>query len=184
MLDWLGNLGDFIGGVGVVGGSLFVGVQLRSAQKQMQANALQARMDTRINLWMKSVEEGAYPSAREKLQEHGLHTVESKFQDLPYLSWKEKQASALHFTAEMLYFQYLFYLRKKGLIEADQSGPLDIMQALASGPCRAEWKLVRPTGNFPEDFCQHVDGIAERWAAGDPTLREALRPRSIDDGDL
>ncbi len=150
----------------------------------MQANALQARMDTRINLWMRSVEEGAYPSARDKMREHGLHTAEMDFQDLPHLSWKEKSAIGLHFTSELLYFQYLFYLRKKGLIEADQSAPLDILGSLSSGPYRAEWKSLRPTGNFPEDFCQHVDGIAARWAAGDPTLPDAFRPRSIRDGDL
>jgi len=124
----------------VVGGLLFVGVQLRSARKQMQANALQARVDTRINLWMKAVEEGAFPSAREKMREHDLHTAELDFQDLPHLSWKEKNAIGLHFLSELLYLQYLFYLRKKGLIEADQSAPLDQMGSLAFAASSRRWR--------------------------------------------
>jgi len=41
---------------------------------------------------------------------------------------------------------------------------------LASAPYRARWKVLRPSGDFPEDFSQHVDRIAALWASGELTL--------------
>lgn len=169
MIDLLGNLGDFIGGIAVVGGLLFVGIQLKSARDQMHAGALQARIDTRINLWVSQVEEGAYVRARVKMREHNSQVVEASFVDLPYLDVSEIWALQMHFTSELVYFQYLFYLRKKGLIEADQALPLTRIDLLSSAPYRASWKMLRPSGNFPEDFCQHVDEIVARWESGELT---------------
>lgn len=169
MIDLLGNLGDFIGGFAVVGGLVFVGIQLKSARDQMQAGALQARIDTRINLWISQVKEGAYASARVKMRDHDLHVAEVPFMALPHLDIAEIAALQTHFSSELVYLQYLFYLRKKRLIEPDQALPLNRIDLLWSAPCRAQWKMLRPTGNFPEDFCQHVDEIAARWESGDLT---------------
>lgn len=51
MLETLGNIGEFLGGMAVIASLVYVGFQLRETQKQMHANSLQQRINTRIQVW-------------------------------------------------------------------------------------------------------------------------------------
>lgn len=164
MLETLANFGEFIGGIAVLASLVYVGFQLQATRKQVRANTLQQRIDSRINTWLQFFDSEALQSARDKFFEHELYKLDENFSDIEELTLRERRALERELYIELVYFQNLHYQLSNGLIEPEQSLPLSYMRCLMHAPHRRHWKdEIRLIGHFPQDFIRHVDGIVKKY---------------------
>lgn len=163
-MEPLANFGEFIGTIAVVLSLVYVGYQLSEARKQARADTLQRRMDTRINIWAQALDREALNSAREKYFEFELYKVDELPWDIEELDVSERRALNLELLIELVYFDNLFYQRKHGLIEKNDSLPLDYMNCFRNAPQRRLWKdNFRGSDHFPPDFVAHADAIVKKY---------------------
>jgi hypothetical protein len=71
MLETLGNLGDFVGGIAVVLSLLYVAFQIREGRRQRRAQALQDRISMRTGIWSDRQDKVALREALRKLTVSG-----------------------------------------------------------------------------------------------------------------
>lgn len=163
-MDTLANIGEFVGGIAVVLSLFYVGYQLRESRRQARADALQRRIDTRIGIWSHGLDREALISAREKFFDYELYKRDDSVWDIEELDIPEKRALEFELRIEIIYFQNMFYQRKHGLIERDESLPLDYMACFRNAPNRRGWKdSFRLNNHFPPDFIAHVDGVVKKY---------------------
>lgn len=164
MLEQLANIGELLGGIAVVASLLYVGVQLRENRKQMRANALQLRVDSRIAIWNTQLETEALHSARDKYFEHELYKRDALLDELEELTLRERRACSSALIIDLVHFQNQFYQQEHQIIEREHNKPLDYMGFLIPSPHRREWKdKLRLNGHFPNDYIAHVDEIVKKY---------------------
>lgn len=164
MLESLANLGEFLGGIAVLGSLVYVGFQLQATRKQIRANTLQQRVDSRTSVWLQILDAKALHSARDKFFEHELYRVDESFADIEELTLQERRALEQELLIELVYFQNLHYQLTSGLIEPEQCLPLYYMRCLSRAPQRRYWKdVIRLMNHYPRDFVSHVDNIVKQY---------------------
>ncbi len=166
VIETLGNIGDFVGGLAVVISLLYVGFQLSQTRRQLNAQSLQDRINTRINVWNAQLDAGVLQSALAKLEEHGDFHREVSTQELEYLTSAERRAFANSLTIELVYFQNLYYQREQKLLEDEQSLPLDLINVMGIGPHRWVWKnSIVYRSHYPKNFSIHIESIVNKHSA-------------------
>ncbi len=65
----------------------------------------------------------------------------------------------------MEYSQNLFYQRKLGLLDADQSTWIDAMPLMRQKVYRTAWQGHKELGVYPADFVAHIDNIIAKQDA-------------------
>jgi hypothetical protein len=143
---------------------IYVGIQLRETRKQMQANALQLRMDSRIAIWNRQLDSEALHSARDKFFEHELYKRDVLLDEIEELTLRERRADSSALVIELIFAQNQFFQRKRQKIDEEQYKPLDYMNFLIPAPHRREWKdRLRLNGYFPNDYISHVDEVVKKY---------------------
>ena len=166
MLETLAYLGEFLGGLAVILSLIYVGFQLNETRKQMKANALQQRINTRINIWTGQLEWDAYHSALDKFFEHELYKLDLQYHEIEELTLRERRALQHHLTIELVYFQNLFYQVKHNIIDEEECTPLKYMMCFNPAPARRHWKdFLRLNNHFPFEFVAHTDEIVKKYDA-------------------
>ena len=164
MLENLGHLGEFLGGLAILIPLVYISLQLREAERQRRAEAMQNRINLRIRIWQQELEYDALHAAWDKFYEEELYKQDSDFHEIEQLTLRERRALIKNMELELLYFQLLFYQREKGIIGDEESGPLNYIMTMRPAPHRRHWKDVhRLIDHFPRDFVSHVDTIVQRF---------------------
>jgi hypothetical protein len=164
MLEQLANIGELLGGIAVLASLIYVGVQLRDNRRQMQANALQLRIDSRIAIWNKQLDPEALHSATDKFFEHELYKRDVLLDEIEELTLRERRASSSTLAIELIFAQNQFFQKKQQIIDEEQYKPLNYMSFLIPAPYRREWKdRFRLNGYFPNDYISHVDAVVKKY---------------------
>ncbi|MBT4160822.1 MAG: hypothetical protein HOE54_05900 [Gammaproteobacteria bacterium] len=164
MLEDLANISEFVGAIVVLISLVFIGYQLTQTRKQLRADALQQRINTRLQTWNDQLDKAAYQSALEKIFEFELYRKDVKPYELEQLTRAEQQAMFNALAIELVYFQNLYYQRAEGMINHDQSLPLDYIRVFSMAPRRRQWKdQLRISNHFPPEFILHVDAIVKKY---------------------
>lgn len=143
---------------------IYISYQLVVLRKLSQAEALQKRMDSRINVWLHELDSGSLHSARDKFFEHELYKLDEKFSDIEELTLRERRALEQELYIELVYYQNLHHQLGLGIMEPEQSLPLKYLRCLMHAPQRRHWKdQVRLSNQFPEAFVRHVDSVVKRY---------------------
>ncbi len=173
MLEQLANIGEFLGGIAVVASLIYVGVQLRENRKQMQANAAQLRIDSRIAIWNRQLDSDALHCARDKFFEHELYKRDVLLDELEELTLRERRASSSALAIEIIFSQNQFFQKNQQIINEEQYSPLAYMSFLIPAPHRREWKdKLRLSGYFPNDYIAHVDEIVKKYDRAEKIMDE------------
>ncbi len=148
-----GSIAEIIGVLGMIASLIYVGYQLQQARVQLRGQAAQSRTDATINLW-KVRFDSAFREAELK-----------STTQLEELSPGEVYLLQTFFVPWMEYTQNLFYQRKLGLLDADQSTWLDTMPLMRHKVYRAAWPGHKEFGAYPADFVAHIDNIIAKQDA-------------------
>ncbi len=149
MLENLGNIGDFVGGVGVVVTLVYLATQIRQNTRSLRLSSIQQIMGTSV-LVNQTASAGHVPAILAKL-ETGQRLSEEEFaQYLMYL-W-----------AMLTHHWQVFYQFQNGMIEKSvfDSYVGRLQTVLNSSLSRAIWRS-RMQSRFPVDFQQFVDDQIE-----------------------
>jgi hypothetical protein len=158
MLEQLANIGELLGGVAVLASLVYVGIQLRETRKQMQANALQLSIDSRIAIWSRQLDSEALHCAKDKFFDDELYKRDEE------LTLRERRAESSALLIELVFAQSQFFQKKQQIIDEEQYKPLDYMSFLIPAPHRREWKdRLRLNGYFPNDYIAHVDEVVKKY---------------------
>ena len=161
ILEALGNLGDFVGGVAVVVTLIYLAVQIRQNSRQMELNTA-------------SVQAAAYQAQLETTRLANMEIVRDKqLAEWTLISPDELQNldRADRFRLELLCLgalrqrQHLFVQMQDGLVRSDLAATHDVgLRGLFGNPAMSElWS--RSKTQFVPDFVRHVDGILSDFEA-------------------
>ena len=148
-----GSIAEIIGVLGMIASLIYVGYQLQQARVQLRGQAAQSRTDATINLW-----KGRFDSAFREAELKSTTQLEE-------LSPGEALLLEDFFVPWMEYTQNLFYQRKLGLLDADQSTWLDTMPLMRNMVYRMSWPGHKEFGAYPADFVAHIDNIIAKQDA-------------------
>ena len=148
-----GNIAEIIGVFGMIASLIYVGYQLQQARVQLRGQAAQSRTDATINLYRLR-----FDSAFREAELKGATQLEE-------LSPGEVLLLRNFFVPWIEYIQNIFYQRKLGLLDADQSTWLDTMPLMRKEAYRAIWQGFREFGPYPADFVAHIDNIIAKQDA-------------------
>ncbi len=153
-----GSIAEIIGVLGMIASLIYVGYQLQQARVQLRGQAAQSRTDASMNLW-KVRFDSAFREAELKstTQLEGLSPGEVYLLDNFFVPWME-------------YVQNLFYQRKLGLLDADQSTWIDTMPLLRHMFYRTTWQGHKEFGAYPADFVAHIDNIIAKQDADEQSV--------------
>ena len=164
MLEHLTSIGQLIVGAAIAASLVFVAIQLRETRKQTQANILQHRVDSRIEIWGRQLDTAAFHSALDKFFEHEIYKRDDLLEEIDELTLQERRALNSALLIELHYFQNQFYQRTQNIMDAEQHAPLDYMRCMTQTPHRRIWKdKIRLAGHFPNDYISHVDQIVKLY---------------------
>lgn len=164
MLEQLANIGELLGGVAVLTSLVYVGIQLRETRKQMQANALQISIDSRIAIWSRQLDSEALHCAKDKFFDDELYKRDVLLDEIEELTLRERRAEGSALLIELVFAQNQFFQKKQQIIDEEQYKPLDYMSFLIPAPHRREWKdRLRLNGYFPNDYISHVDEVVKKY---------------------
>jgi hypothetical protein len=156
-LNELGSLGEFLGAVGVISSLLYLAYQVKQARLQIKGSAAQARTDSVINLWSARLVAPGFGDAWMAVRT-----------DPGSLTDGQKAQVEFALIAQVQHLQNMFYQRKLGLLDHDQSLLLESMRTLTGTEYgRNWWREYRTWGSLPCDFVAHVDAMVARHEAGE-----------------
>ena len=173
MLEDLANLGEFIGGFAVIFSLVYIAFQLNQSRKQQRVDAMQRRIDVRVNIWLSQLNHETLQSARAKFFDLELYRRDARFHEIDELDPEERSALNLDLSVELVYFSNLFYQVDQGLLDPEQARPLTSMWILRSAPHRREWKdQIRLMDQFPQAFIRHVDSVVKQFDRVEKRMEE------------
>ncbi len=155
MLEALGNIGDFVGGLAVVVTLVYLAMQIRQNSRQMEFNttavksaAYQAQLETTRLSNMEMVRD-------RKLAEWSIITRE----ELEQLDPVDRVRFDLWWMGALRHRQHLFVQAQDGLIRSDLVTTHDAgARGIFSNPgVRDLWQ--RRKGQFIPDFVEHMDRL-------------------------
>ena len=145
MMETLGNIGDFIGGIGVIFTLLYLAVQIRQNTRSHRLNSVQQVMGTSVSINLAAFS-GPVPSILTKLEKQE-QLSEDEFAQLLIYNW-----------AMMTNHWQVFHQFNNGMLdEAVFNAYRDRLKvALDKSVSRAMWRQ-RIRQAFPADFRAHVE---------------------------
>ncbi len=126
-LEALGNVGEFLGAVGVIASLVYVGYQVSETRKVVKTQTAQARTDLGVQLLLAGAERSAL-----------MHKARIG-DDLTEL---ERLEVGNYYTAYMRHVENLFFQHKQGFLDEYHAGQLEGMVTLfprTGGNSFAEW---------------------------------------------
>lgn len=164
MLEHLANIGELLGGIAIVISLIYVGIQLRENRKQMQANALQLRLDSRIAIWATKLDSEAMQSADDKLFELELYKRDVLIDEIEELTLRERRAARTALAIEVNYALTQFLQKDQKIGNKEQHGALEYTEFLFPAPNRREWKdKLRLNGIYPNDYIAYIDEVVKKY---------------------
>ena len=149
MIENLGNIGDFVGGVGVFATLIYLATQIRQNTRSLRLASIQHIIGTSVSI-SENASSGPIPSIFAKLEMKGRLTEEEFAQLLMYI-W-----------AMLTHHWQVFHQYQNGMIDSkvfDVYSPR--LQLTLSAPVtRAIWR-VRLKNSFPADFQEYVQELIE-----------------------
>lgn len=160
MFDALGNIGDFIGGVGVVVSLVYLALQIRQNTMTTRVAAVQHIL-TNDTAAADSVISGPIPEILGKLE------VGER------LSQAEIAAYTLYMRGRLTEAWQVFYQQQNGLIEPEVAAALlsRLGVSIRSKLFRSVWRGTLEVG-FPADFRSHIESAMHAVDEG-----ESAQPR-------
>ncbi len=144
MIENLGNIGDFIGGIGVFATLLYLATQVRQNTRSLRLASLQQIIGMSVSI-SETASSGPMPAILAKLEKHERLTDEEFAQHLMYI-W----AMLTHHW--QIYNQYQNGMIDQNVFDA-YVGRLRL--TLSTSVSRAMWS-VRLKNSFPNDFQAYV----------------------------
>ena len=149
MIENLGNIGDFIGGVGVFATLIYLATQIRQNTRSLRLASIQHIIGTSVSI-SETASSGPIPAILAKLEIGGRLTEEEFAQHLMYI-W-----------AMLTHHWQVFHQYQNGMIDRnvfDAYSPR-LRFTLITPVSRAMWR-VRLKGSFPDDFQEYVEQHVE-----------------------
>jgi hypothetical protein len=150
MIENLGNIGDFIGGVGVFVTLLYLVTQVRQNTNSQRLASIQQIISTSVSI---SLTGGAGP----------LPGIFVKLEGGERLSEEEFAQFLMHIWALVTNHWQVFHQHKNGFIDQDvlEAYEARLQVTLKSPVARAMWR-GRIRDGFPADFQDHIQGHFDR----------------------
>ncbi len=154
-LQDLGNIGEFVGAIGVIISLVYLATQIRQNTKSVRAAAVDVAAD-------RFVEVNLLPALNPELSE----LLDAGYKDYVSLSDIQKRRFRSYLLGTSLRFENLFVKYRQGLLpDAQWEGIAEALQYAARRPgVRQSWKEIRPLLN-PE-FRKFYDAMVDD-AAGE-----------------
>ncbi len=152
MIENLGNIGDFIGGIGVVVTLIYLAVQVRQNTRTVRLSSIQQVMGTSVSI-NETASTGPVPKILAKLEKQERLTDDEFAQYL------------LHIWAMLTHHWQVFHQYQNGMIDQDIFDRYVARLQLIMAPslARALWRSRLRTG-FTDDFQEcvekHIDDAA------------------------
>jgi hypothetical protein len=152
-LQELGNLGEFLGAVGVIVSLIYLATQIRQNTKSVRAAAIDAATD-------RFIESSRLISLNPELAE----LLEAGHKDYGALSHIQKRRYRLHYLANSLQFENMFRKYRDGLLPDSQwEGIAEALRQSTRQPGTHDaWKAIRML--IAPEFREFVDAMIERTA--------------------
>lgn len=150
MIENLGNVGDFVGGIGVFVTLMYLAVQIRQNTRSLRLTSVQQIMGTSVSV-NQTASNGPVPSILAKLEQKERLTEEEFAQLLMYI-W-----------AMLTQHWQVFHQYQNGMIEKNIFDAYMARLRVTLGPSisRAMWSK-RIKNSFPADFQQYVQNHIDR----------------------
>lgn len=152
MIENLGNIGDFIGGIGVVVTLVYLAVQVRQNTRTVRLSSIQQVMGTSVSI-NETASTGPVPGILAKLEKQERLTDDEFAQYL------------LHIWAMLTHHWQVFHQYQNGMIDEDIFDRYMARLQLIMAPslARAMWRSRLKHGftvDFQECVEKHIDGAA------------------------
>ena len=149
-MNWeaVGAVGELLGAALLIGSLVYVALQIRDAQTQIKSATSQARSDSFQNLFSMRVKpELANAELTSRKAPEKLTDID-RFYMTAFL------------TMFLNHYQNIYYQRKVGTLDKEQTGALDTLPLFKASP----YYITMWNGSFPKDsynaeFMQHIDSI-------------------------
>lgn len=170
----------------VVIGLVLVWVELQQNSTQMQVDSLNSRIDTRISIWIDRASNEVWRSGNNKVRQ--MRNYNCSLARMESITPIELGILNDFLSAEMLYWQNIYYQRELGVVDPDQVRVLDMIPTLTWRPYRESWRSnVQGIDALPPEFEQHVSELVDQMDADLEALLAEQRAQGIEDpygGDL
>ena len=145
MIENLGNIGDFVGGVGVVVTLIYLAMQIRQNTRTVRLSSIQQVMGSSVSI-NEMASSGPVPAILAKLENEERLTDEEYAQFL------------LHIWAMLTHQWQVFHQYRHGMIDKDvfESYTVRLQLAMATPFSRSLWHSRLRSG-FTNDFQDYVD---------------------------
>ncbi len=144
MIENFGNIGDFIGGVGVFVTLVYLATQIRQNTSSLRLASIQQIIGTSVSITV-GASSGPIPAIFAKLEKHERLTEEEFAQLLMYV-W------AMLTNHWQVFHQYQNGMIDKGVLDAYVAR---LQVTLSPSISRAMWRS-RIRSRFPADFQEHI----------------------------
>jgi hypothetical protein len=152
MIENLGNLGDFIGGIGVVVTLIYLATQIRQNTRSLRLSSLQQIMGTSVSI-NETSSIGPIPEILAKLELHER------------LDEKEFARYLMYIWAMLTHHWQVFYQYQNGMIDQEvfNAYVARLRIVLNTSLSRGMWR-TRMRKSFPKDFQEFIDAQIEDHA--------------------
>ena len=145
-VDQLGAWGDFIGGIAVLAGLVFVGIQLLGANREARAATIQASLEMQTQV---DSELAKYPDTWEKVISNSAFDTDAEYRRAIILF------NLIMTTMENRYHQY-----QAGYLEEKSWGAsLEAMRRTLSRNISNDWRASDGASTHSADFLNLIDSI-------------------------
>jgi len=161
MLDTLGNIGDFVGGIGVVVTLLYLAVQIRASRLQTLAEDTTMAVDR----WLTAQTKGLQT-------EDGVNLLRRAYSGYGDLTPEEKGRFAGYMMELNAAYQAALNVNEKGLLDSRQFSTIEMAMAahLKCHGAQMWWNEIKAF--WPEHLAERMDRIVAEYSG--PPFSESL----------
>jgi len=157
VLEGLGNVGDFVGGIAVVFTLIYLAIQVRQNSSQLKEAAAAARAST-------------YQGAISELNQINIEIMKSselsRFQTMSVEEFdklepdEQQRCRTLHLSALRIHL-HLFTQYRQGLIEQElwNTHLSGVRGILSRSGAKHTWNFFKERGFFPTEFIREVERV-------------------------
>lgn len=153
MIEVLGNIGDFVGGIGVFVTLLYLAIQIRASRMQTLAEDTTNAVDRWLTAQVKWLQ-----------TEESVNLVRKSLNDYESLEPEEKGMFTGYMFELNASYQAALHLRNKGLLDSRQFSAIETAMAgyMKCPGTQTWWNEIRPT--WPEHVRERLGQIVADYA--------------------
>lgn len=145
-IEQLGAWGDFVGGIAVLGGLIFVGVQLLGANRQTRASTIQSALEMQMLLDL-------------ELAKHS-DTWEKVISNSPITNSSERRKAILLFNLVMTSTENRYHQYQAGYLDKRSwDSSLDAMNKSLACEISNDWRQSVGAATHSLDFLELIDSV-------------------------